>query len=126
MDLEDLLGIGGAGAGLALAYKGYEDLGDIGSRAYRELAGEGGLASEIAGMTEFRPFTVTSATGGRFGMTQDPTTGQMTYQLETSPEEQAFQRRLFEQAGQFYEQAAMPTAEPVSYTHLTLPTNREV
>ena len=109
--LEQLLGGAGAAAGLGLAAKAYSDLGDIGERAYQELAGEEGLASEIAGMTEFRPFTVTSATGGRFGMTQDPTTGQMTYQLETSPEEQAFQRRLFEQAGQFYEQAAMPTTE---------------
>jgi hypothetical protein len=78
------LGLGGAG--LALAEKGYSDIGDIGERAFTELAGEEGLAQKLQGMLEFQPYTVTSATGGQFGMTQDPTTGQMTYQLATSPE----------------------------------------
>ena len=103
------LGLGTAG--LALAERGYSDVGDIGERGYQALAGPDGLAQELRGMLEFQPYTVTSATGGQFGMTQDPTTGQMTYQLETSPEEQELQRQQMERAGMFFEQAAMPTAD---------------
>ena len=58
------------------------DVGAVGERA-----GEGGLAEQLSGMLEFQPYTVTSATGGQFGMTPDPDTGEMTYQLQTSPEE---------------------------------------
>ena len=107
-DLLDLLGGAGAAAGLALAAKGYEDVGEIGERAYAGLAGEGGLAEQLRGMLEFQPYTVTSATGGQFGMTQDPTTGQMTYQMATSPEEQALQQQTLANAGMFFNQAAMP------------------
>ena len=49
-------------------------------------------------MLEFQPYTVTSATGGQFGMTRDPDTGQMTYQLATSPEEQALQQEQLKRA----------------------------
>ena len=100
------LGLGGAG--LALAEKGYSELGDIGERAFSEFAGEDGLAQELRGMLEFQPYTVTSATGGQFGMTRDPNTGQMTYQMATSPEEQAFQQQQLERAGMFFGQAATP------------------
>jgi len=122
MSLKDILeAIGGAGnagntaaalglgtAGLALAEKGYSELGDIGERAFSEFAGENGLAQELRGMLEFQPYTVTSATGGQFGMTRDPNTGQMTYQMATSPEEQAFQQQQLERAGMFFGQAATP------------------
>jgi hypothetical protein len=122
MSLKDILeAIGGAGnagntaaalglgtAGLALAEKGYSELGDIGERAFSEFAGEDGLAQELRGMLEFQPYTVTSATGGQFGMTRDPNTGQMTYQMATSPEEQAFQQQQLERAGMFFGQAATP------------------
>jgi len=104
-------GGGLAAAGLALAERGYSELGDIGERAYGEFAGPDGLADRIGGMLEFQPYTVTTATGGRFGMTQDPTTGEMQYGITMSPEEQEFQRRRFEQSGMFFDQAAMPTAE---------------
>lgn len=103
------LGLGTAG--LALAERGYSDVGDIGERAFDEFTGPDGLAQELSGMLEFQPYTVTSATGGQFGMTQDPTTGQMTYQLQTSPEEQALQQQQMDRAGMFFEQAAMPTAD---------------
>ena len=103
------LGLGTAG--LALAREGYEDVGAIGERAYGEFTGPGGLAEQLGGMLEFQPYTVTSATGGQFGMTQDPTTGEMTYQLQTSPEEQELQRQQMERAGMFFEQAAVPTAQ---------------
>ena len=50
--------------------QGYKDIGDVsGSQAYREMAGPDGLAEELRGMLEFQPYTVTTATGGQFGMT---------------------------------------------------------
>ena len=113
--LDYLLGGGAAAAGAALAYQGYEDLGKLGKEAMQRFStgyeGQPSLADEISGMLEFQPYTVTTATGGRFGMTQDPTTGEMQYGLTMSPEEQEFQRRRFEQSGMFFDQAAMPTAE---------------
>lgn len=105
----------GTAAGAALAYQGYENLGDIGKEAMQRFAtgyqDQPSLADEISGMLEFQPYTVTTATGGKFGMTQDPTTGQMSYDMTLSPEEQEFQRRRLEQSGMFFDQAAMPTAE---------------
>jgi len=103
------LGLGTAG--LALAEKGYSDIGDIGREAYEGLAGEQGLAQELRGMMEFQPYTVTSATGGQFGMMQDPATGQMTYQLAASPEEQALQQQALTDASMFFGQAAAPIAQ---------------
>ena len=110
-----LFGGAGAAAGAALAYQGYQDLGDIGEEAMQRFAtgyeGQPSLADRISGMLEFQPYTVTSATGGQFGMTQDPTTGEMQYGLTMSPEEQEFQRLRFEQSGLFFDQAALPVAE---------------
>ena len=120
MTLEEILeAIGGEGnavntaaalglgtAGLALAEKGYGDIGAIGERAFEGLAGEEGLAQELRGMLEFQPYTVTSSTGGRFGMTQDPVTGSYDYQVTLSPEEQAMQQTLFGGASQLAQQAA--------------------
>ena len=99
------------GGGLALAEKGYERLGEIGEKGFEELAGPGGLAERLSGMLEFQPYTVTSATGGQFGMTQDPTTGEMQYQLQLSPKEQALYEQQLGRAGMFFEQAAMPVAD---------------
>jgi hypothetical protein len=62
-------------------------------------------------MLEFQPYTVTSATGGQFGMTQDPTTGEMQYQLQLSPEEQALYEQQLGRAGMFFEQASTPVAD---------------
>jgi len=103
------LGLGTAG--LALAEKGYSDVGDIGERAYGEFTGPDGLAQELSGMLEFQPYTVTSATGGQFGMQRDPVTGQMVYELQTSPEEQALQQQQLARAEEFFGQAAMPVAD---------------
>ena len=61
-------------------------------------------------MLEFQPYTVTSATGGQFGMAIDPNTGQMQYNLQLSPEEQQLYQDQLSRAGMFFEQAAMPTA----------------
>ena len=108
---ETLLRLLGGAAGGLLTKEAYDKLAEIGQKGYSELAGEGGLAERLSGMLEFQPYTVTSATGGQFGMRQDPTTGQMTYELQTSPEEQELQRQQMERAGVFFGQAAMPTAQ---------------
>lgn len=108
---ETLLRLLGGAAGGLLTKEAYDKLAEIGQKGYSELAGEGGLAEQLSGMLEFQPYTVTSATGGQFGMRQDPTTGQMTYELQTSPEEQELQRQQMERAGMFFGQAAMPTAQ---------------
>jgi hypothetical protein len=94
--LQQLLG-GAAGAGLL--YKAYERLGTVGDDA---LTGMGELARTQLEQAAFRPYTVTSATGSQFGITQDPTTGQFQYGLQLSPEEQAFQQRMFGRAGDFF------------------------
>ena len=104
------LGDGGAQglAGLGLLTSAYGRLGDIGQRGL-------GLGQELAEtqmeQAAFRPYTVTTSTGGQFGMQVDPTTGELSTTMATSPEEQAFRNQLFGGAGQFYQQAAMPTAD---------------
>jgi hypothetical protein len=104
-----LFGGGGQGlAGLGLLTGAYQRLGDIGQQGL-------GLGQELAetqlGQAAFRPYTVTTSTGGQFGMQVDPTTGQLSTTMAVSPEEQAFRNQLFGGAGQFYEQAAMPTGD---------------
>lgn len=89
--------------GLALLAKAYSDLGSVGEQG---LGLGQQLAEQQLQQAAFRPYTVTTATGGRFGMMQDPTTGAMTYQLGLSPEEQAFQQQMFGGAGDFFRQAA--------------------
>ena len=109
--LENLFGAGITAGGLALGAKAYDELGETGERAYQEFAGEKGLANKLSGMLEFQPYTVTSATGGQFGMTQDPVTGQMSYNLATSPEEQAFQQQAMKDAEMYFGQARAPIAQ---------------
>ena len=113
---ENLFGAGITAGGLALGADAYDKLGETGEKAYQELAGyttEGGefvpgLADKLSGMLEFQPYTITSATGGQFGMTQDPETGQMSYNLQTSPEEQAFQQQAMTDAEAYFTQARAP------------------
>ena len=114
--LENLFGAGITAGGLALGLDAYNKLGETGKKGYEELAGytteEGefvpGLADKLSGMLEFQPYTVTSATGGQFGMSQDPETGQMSYNLATSPEEQAFQQQAMTDAEAYFTQARAP------------------
>ena len=109
---QGLLGTLGTAGGLGLAKEAYDELERIGEKGYAEMAGPGGLAERLSGMLEFQPYTVTSATGGQFGMREDPSRpGQMLYELETSPEEQELQRQQMERAGMFFGQAAAPTAQ---------------
>lgn len=99
--LSDNPALVGAGAGGVLAQQGYQRLGDIGERARREASA---LAQESLQQTQFKPFTVTTATGGMFGTTPE---GGTTMAL--SPQEQALQQQLLGGAGQFYGQALQPT-----------------
>lgn len=92
----------GALGGL-LTQDAYEQLGKIGERAY---AGAQDIAQQGLQMSQFRPYTVTSATGGQFAAGPE---GQ--YQLTMSPQEQALQQQLFGGAGQFYGQAQAPIAQ---------------
>ena len=116
---ENLFGAGITAGGLALGAKAYDQLGETGERAYQEFSGytdKGGtyvpgLADKLSGMLEFQPYTVTSATGGQFGMSQDPVTGQMSYNLATSPEEQAFQQQAMKDAEMYFGQARTPIAQ---------------
>ena len=115
----NLFGGGIAAGGLALGAKAYDKLGETGERAYQEFSGytdEGGtyvpgLADKLSGMLEFQPYTVTSATGGQFGMTQDPESGEMSYNLATSPEEQAFQKLQLERAQSLFGDASLSPEE---------------
>lgn len=94
----------------------YNRLSDIGEQALvgttvrgRQVPGALDIAQMGLEQTQFRPFTVTTATGGQFGTQIDPTTGQFTTTLGLSPQEQAMQQQLFGGAQQFYQQAQAPT-----------------
>ena len=87
--------LGGAGTGLLA--RAYGELGDIGERGIR-LGTE--LAEEQIGQAQFRPYTITTGTGGTFGTQIDPTTGQLSTTMAYSPQEQALSQALFGQAGQ--------------------------
>ena len=75
MAAEDWIGGLGAAAGLGFAKVGYDKVGKIGERAYDQFTGEGGLADVLSDRLKFQPYTVTTATGSNFGMSQSPSTG---------------------------------------------------
>lgn len=85
----------GTGAGALLAREAYKRLGDIGDTA---MTGAEDIAQRGLEQTQFRPFTVTTSTGGMFGV--DPQGGTT---MTVSPEEQALREQLFGQAGQFFQ-----------------------
>ena len=90
----------GAGAGALLAQQAYQRLGNVGERARREASD---VARQALTQTEFKPFTVTTSTGGMLGVgPQGGTT------MTVSPQEAALQRQLLGGAGQFYGQAQQP------------------
>lgn len=111
--MEELLGLLGLAGGGALTGSAYNRLGDIGEQAQAQATE---LAGQIMPMSQFRPFTVTSATGGQFGVTPqiDPITGAVTgvsAGLDISPEEQALQGMLMGQSQQFLGQAGLPMGQ---------------
>ena len=90
----------GAGAGALAAQQAYQRLGEVGERARREASN---VAQTGLAQSEFRPFTVTTSTGGMMGVGPE---GGTTMTL--SPQEQALQNQLLGGAGQFYGQAQQP------------------
>lgn len=94
--------LGGLGGAL-LAREAYKRLGEIGEQA---MTGASEIGQAGLEQTEFRPFTVTTATGGMMDVSPE---GGIT--LGLSPEEQALQAQLLGGAGQFFGQAQMPTAD---------------
>ena len=123
MDLPQILGIGGTAlAGGLLSNEAYQNLQDIGEQA--NLAAQG-IAQENLEQTQFQPFTVTSATGGSFGVTPtiDPETGLVsgsTASTTLGAQEQAIQNMLMWQAqntlsGSIYGQQAGRTAAEQAY-----------
>ncbi len=91
-------GLQGA-AGVGLLTGAYDELGNIGERG---LTLGQDLATTQMDQTQFRPFTVTTATGSGFGTSIDPTTGQISSSMSLSPEEQQLASGLQSQAGQFF------------------------
>ena len=115
--LGPLLGIGSAAGGAALTKSAYDRLGDIGAQAKTDADT---LAGQILPMSKFRPFTVTSTTGGQFGVrpsiTIDPATGEAVQggtfaSMLLGDEEQALQGMLMGQSHQFLEQSALPMGQ---------------
>lgn len=114
-NLEDILGLGGTAAAVGLLRTAYTDLEDLGEDA-QEYADQ--LAAQQMAQATFRPYTVTTATGGEFGTELtpvqrtyiDPVTGeeksiteeQLSTTLELSPEELAIQRGLLGRAGRMF------------------------
>ena len=109
-DYGALAGLLGTGAGAKLAETAYDRLGEIGKEGRDQFSGyiqdpvtgrySGGLADELSNRLTFQPYTVTTATGSNFGMSQQPDTvaadgtvipGGMDYLSTLSPDELAFQ-----------------------------------
>lgn len=101
MSIFNASNLGGLLGALGL-YSAYSDLGSLG-RTGRQAGQD--LANLQLEQTQFRPYTVTTATGGQFMAGPE---GQ--YTMAVSPEEQAFQQRMFGGAGQFFDQAAQDPA----------------
>ena len=103
-ELARLLGIGGiTAAGGLLTGEAYQQLGEIGEQARREA---GQLAQTQLGQTEFRPYTVTTGTGGSLQATPE---GGLAVSM--SPQEQALSQQLFGQAGQMFGQPVAGQAQ---------------
>ena len=92
-------------AGTLLTNEAYDRLSDIGREAESAAMG---LAERGQAESQFKPVTVTTATGGQFG-TQVTPTGAVETTMGLSPQEQAMQQQLFGGAGDFFGQAQQPT-----------------
>jgi hypothetical protein len=108
--LGGLLGplVGGAAiaGGSALTKSAYDRLGDIGEQAVlgttvgdKVIPGAIGMAEQALALSQFKPYTLTTGTGGTFGYTPelDPTTGvvtSLTPSMTLSPAEAAIQNQL--------------------------------
>lgn len=89
-----------------LSVDAFNRLSDVGERAY---SGAQDIANQIREDSQFRPFTVTTATGSGFNTMMTPQGLQTT--MELSPEEQALQSNLFGGASQFFDSAQQDTMD---------------
>jgi len=92
-----------------LTGKAYGRLSDIGQQALLGFTQDGvdvpgalDLAQMQLEQTEFKPFTVTTATGAGFGTRVDPVTGEVKTTMGLSPDELAMQRQLLGGASGFF------------------------
>ena len=90
-----------------LTGEAYGRLSDIGRQA---RTGAEELAARQLEQTQFRPFTVTTATGAGMGTRVTPE-GAIETTMGLSPEEVALQSQLLGGAGGFFGQAVQPTAD---------------
>lgn len=98
------LGIGA----LASLYTAYDRLGDVANLGETRA---NQLATDQLNQTQFQPYSITTAQGGRFGMTRDPETGQMSYNMALGDDQQAFQNALFGDAQALFGRAAADPTE---------------
>jgi len=104
VDWNRLFGLGGiAAAGGLLTGEAYQRLGEIGEQARREA---GTLAQQQLEQTQFRPFTVTTGTGGALTTTPEGGLG-----VTLAPQEQAISQQLMGQAGQMFGQPVAGQAQ---------------
>ncbi len=110
--LGGLLGAGTAVAGGAGVMSAYNKLEGLGEQAKADAEK---IATQMFPLSQFRPFTVTSATGGQFGAAPELDAEGNVIGTQTtmalSPEEQAMQGMLMDQSQQFLGQSAMPMGQ---------------
>ena len=106
------LGLGAGAAGGLLTKEAYDRLSTVGTQSVAgatlpdgtQIPGAAQIAAEGLGLSQFRPYTITSSTGSGFGVTPtvDPATGVVT-SLEASTtlgaQEQAIQDEMLRRAG---------------------------
>ena len=102
MSLGVLAGLGGLG-GLLTAF-GVNELRDVGEAANTAAQD---IASQLQDLSTFKPYTMTTATGGTFGAAAGE--DGMGTTMTLSPQEQALQSQMFGGAGDFFSRAMQDT-----------------
>ena len=106
------LGVGAGAAGGLLTKEAFDRLSTIGNQSIAgatlpdgtQIPGAAQIAAEGLGLSQFRPYTITSSTGSSFGLTPevDPATGVVTSlgaKTTLGLEEQAIQDEMLRRAG---------------------------
>ena len=110
--LSGLFGAGATVAGGAGVMSAYNKLEGLGNQAKADAEK---IANQMFPLSQFRPFTVTSATGGQFGAAPELDAEGNVIGTQTtmalSPEEQAMQGMLMGQSQQFLDQSALPMGQ---------------
>jgi len=112
MSIEQWIGAGTAIGGGLLTKEAYDRLSTVGNQSFAGatlddgtvLPGAAQIATEGLGLSQFRPYTLTSSTGSSFGVepTVDPATGVVTdlnASTTLSAQEQAMQNEMLRRAG---------------------------